>query len=489
MMNWKRFLAVSMTVFAMGCGGGGGGDDGGGGGNPVDPVDPGDPGDPGDGGGGTPTGEANFETSHLAQINAEQTRMGAGSGAGGVISYLNSGVRVSHDEFDGQRLAGAFDATGNNPGNSSEPTTDIAGPGTYNAGLSVGANVGVAPMADFIVTRFFRDEIPDRGQSQEDQAEALDFLLGRGDTDVLLVTHDLDANTLEPAQSRMSMGAIEQDWLIVMTTGNIPVDDPNRGSRTIALQADVEFDWGGNMIAVSATDGSGNLRADAPNATSGLDDDGPTPLVIDRFIVAPGTDECGSFSASANDPSFVCDDAPDTESDNLDEAYANGSGTTAATSLVAGAAVALRAAYPSLAGNQVVDLLLDSADDLGDPGFDSTFGHGRLNVGAAFDLAQTRFGDPGTSAAARVATAPAPAARQARTSDDPEPAPAEPKIPANAYQVESNLWMVPAGVNDTGCREFVAMSDGGGVNSLIHYQTRRGEFVMTDNGCMPIKGQ
>ena len=41
-------------------------------------------------------------------------------------------------------------------------------------------------------------------------------------------------------------------------------------------------------------------------------------------------------------------------------------------------------AFPNLTGKQIVNILFQTADDLGDPGVDSIYGHGRLNIQRAF---------------------------------------------------------------------------------------------------------
>jgi hypothetical protein len=44
----------------------------------------------------------------------------------------------------------------------------------------------------------------------------------------------------------------------------------------------------------------------------------------------------------------------------------------------------LAQAFPNLTGKQIVQILLNSADDLGAPGVDTVFGHGALNIARAF---------------------------------------------------------------------------------------------------------
>lgn len=60
------------------------------------------------------------------------------------------------------------------------------------------------------------------------------------------------------------------------------------------------------------------------------------------------------------------------------------SGTSFSAPQIAGAAALLRQAFPNLTAVQVVDLLLRTALDAGDPGTDAIFGRGVLNITAAF---------------------------------------------------------------------------------------------------------
>jgi hypothetical protein len=60
------------------------------------------------------------------------------------------------------------------------------------------------------------------------------------------------------------------------------------------------------------------------------------------------------------------------------------SGTSFATPVISGAVALLADAFPNLKGSQIIDILFDTADDLGSVGDDSTFGQGRLNIARAF---------------------------------------------------------------------------------------------------------
>jgi hypothetical protein len=59
-------------------------------------------------------------------------------------------------------------------------------------------------------------------------------------------------------------------------------------------------------------------------------------------------------------------------------------GTSFSAPTISGAVALLAQAFPNLTGNQIVELLFNSADDLGVAGDDAIYGHGRLNVGRAF---------------------------------------------------------------------------------------------------------
>ena len=59
-------------------------------------------------------------------------------------------------------------------------------------------------------------------------------------------------------------------------------------------------------------------------------------------------------------------------------------GTSEAAPIISGAAVLLAQAFPDLTPTQIVDILLRTADDLGDIGTDAIYGRGALNITRAF---------------------------------------------------------------------------------------------------------
>ena len=67
--------------------------------------------------------------------------------------------------------------------------------------------------------------------------------------------------------------------------------------------------------------------------------------------------------------------------------YGSKSGTSFSAPVTAGAVALVLSANPGLTAADVTKILRDSADDLGNPGFDTTFGAGRLNAKKAVALA------------------------------------------------------------------------------------------------------
>ena len=60
------------------------------------------------------------------------------------------------------------------------------------------------------------------------------------------------------------------------------------------------------------------------------------------------------------------------------------SGTSFSAPTITGAVALIAQAFPNLTGAQIVSLLLSTGDDLGAPGVDTIYGHGRLNIARAF---------------------------------------------------------------------------------------------------------
>jgi subtilisin family serine protease len=96
--------------------------------------------------------------------------------------------------------------------------------------------------------------------------------------------------------------------------------------------------------------------------------------------------------------------------------YGYVNGTSFAAPIAAGVAALALAVNPHLSNQEVLSALKQSADAIGNPGFDPQFGWGRVNSGKAVALV--------SPAPPPVAAPPAPAPV---ASPDPAPAPSEPR--------------------------------------------------------------
>ncbi len=66
--------------------------------------------------------------------------------------------------------------------------------------------------------------------------------------------------------------------------------------------------------------------------------------------------------------------------------YGYNSGTSMATPHVSGVAALIFAAQGDISAEEVRDILINSAEDLGDPGYDEIFGYGLVDVNSAFEI-------------------------------------------------------------------------------------------------------
>src|SRR5262249_38704461 len=74
-------------------------------------------------------------------------------------------------------------------------------------------------------------------------------------------------------------------------------------------------------------------------------------------------------------------------------AYGAGSGTSFSAPIVAGVAALVISVNPALTPAQVTSVLEQSADDLGSPGWDPSYGWGRVNAARAVSMAGGSMAD------------------------------------------------------------------------------------------------
>lgn len=111
------------------------------------------------------------------------------------------------------------------------------------------------------------------------------------------------------------------------------------------------------------------------------------PARLVNVVAVSATDQADMFASFSNygDQVDICAPGKDIWSTWTGGSYRYNFGTSMATPHVSGAATLLMSYRPGLSNDEVVDVLLAAADDLGTPGWDNRFGRGRLNVFNALD--------------------------------------------------------------------------------------------------------
>jgi hypothetical protein len=294
-------------------------------------------------------------------------------GRGVTVGVLDTGVDVTHPELAARFRGGTnswFDPYGEHP-----VPMDITGHGTQVTGVIVaGAGIGMAPGARFIAARAFNDAVMSTPSGIH---AAFQWLL---DPDGNPATDDA------PDVVNLSWGA-PAGLQRLCTTEFQPDLQALRAAHILPVAA------AGNDGAIAGADNTpANLpEAFAVGATS-------TPTTIAPFSSA-GPSSCGGGQF----PALV---APGTGilSTGLGGLDATGlAGTSFSAPHVAGALALLLQVAPQLTAAEQVNLLTQSAADLGAPGPDSTFGAGFLDLVAAARLLHSPlldFDPPALSAAA-----------------------------------------------------------------------------------------
>jgi len=114
---------------------------------------------------------------------------------------------------------------------------------------------------------------------------------------------------------------------------------------------------------------------------------GPNPVEYPGVVGAAGVDRNGGHASISVVSRYAALAAPavdivstDTSDVPTRTGYNKGSGTSAATAIIAGAAALVRARFPKLSAAEVIHRLTATADDKGPPGRDDQYGYGLINL-------------------------------------------------------------------------------------------------------------
>jgi len=247
-----------------------------------------------------------------------------------IVAILDSGINAAHPDFTGRILPGYNFVAGN-----TDPSDDF-GHGTAVAGTIFAAgnnSVGVAGVA-FGSSMLPVKVVNSSGfASYSDIANGIYFAVEHG---ARIINISIAGDTTSPT-----------------------------------LQTAVDFAWSNNVVIVAA---AGNNANDTPQY----------PAACDHVVAVAATTSTDSLAAFSNFGSYLTLSAPGddiwTTQRDLSNPYGPWRGTSFSSPIVAGVAALALSANPSLSSTQLVSLLVNNTDDLGPPGYDFSFGQGRVNA-------------------------------------------------------------------------------------------------------------
>lgn len=275
------------------------------------------------------------------RIHAEQAWDITTGSADVIVAVVDSGVSFDHPEFSGRLLPG-WDFVNND----ADPSDD-SGHGTHVAGIIAAAmnngqgSAGLAPGVQILPVKVLNNY--DFG-SYADIASGIVYAADQGARIINLSSGGSSPSILlEDAV----LYASSRNALVITAAGNTGLEQPSYPAAYDAALA---------VAATTAADTRWELSSTGP--------------FID--LAAPGDAIWSTYWQAANS-----------------QTYAFASGTSTAAPHVAGLAALIVSLRPDMDATTVRTLIEQTALDLGAPGWDSNFGHGRIEAGAALIAAQS----------------------------------------------------------------------------------------------------
>lgn len=312
----------------------------------------------------TPDPPVNFDTtefqnqSALSQINALPAYDAGAQGQDTIVAIIDTGIDLNNPEFE-DRI---------HPASADLVVAGITFGGDARAPSLQDEDDHGTPIASIIGAE--RDDVAIHGVAPETE-----LLIFRADDDGPEEEIILGSALLEGV---IRAGAIGADALNLSLGSNEPTArDDFQGLLVRTKNSDI-------VTAIAAGNGGGS-QPDL-SALSALDVPGAPATIVVGAVNS--NNMLAGFSNAAGDAAEVFLVAPGNGISTVRVDTPTGStdlfsGTSASTPHVTGAVALVRSIWPALTAEETVEILLDSATDLGAPGTDPIFGRGLLNVGAA----------------------------------------------------------------------------------------------------------
>ncbi|WP_458779201.1 S8 family serine peptidase [Arthrobacter sp. D3-16] len=282
-------------------------------------------------------------------------------GAGVKVAVIDSGVDARHPDLKGA-VAGGYDASGSGQpdgqkgvgsktehgtlvatmlaGRGHQPADATLSPSPGPAALPPDGIVGVAPEAQVLAVSTWLGSTNPSGKSDQDQIpEAVRWAVDNG---AKVINISLGSTTPQWPQSwdAAFLYAEQKDVVIVAAAGNRV-----GGNMQVGAPATIP-----GVLTVAGLDRKGAASVDASSQG------------ISIGVAAPAENLLGGVPGGG---------------------YAEWAGTSGATPIVAGVAALIRSKWPAMSAKQVINRIVSTAKDAGDPGKDPLYGYGVLDAEAA----------------------------------------------------------------------------------------------------------
>lgn len=276
------------------------------------------------------------------------------TGKGVTVAVIDTGVDASHQDLKNNILAGAdVSGTGNSKGHKGlgvEPehgtlvASMIAGHGHSATGVRPNAGepgkpagvIGIAPEAKIYPISLELGTVSAQTKSIDEQIPAAVRKAVDAGVDIINLSVGSDSTSWPGSWDSAFTYAEEKDVLIVVSAGN-------RGAGITQVGAPATIP---GVLTVGGIDSSGKVSLDS--STEG----------ISIAVTAPSENLVGAYPGNK---------------------YAVWDGTSAAAPMVSGLAALIKEKYPELTSSQIIQRIIESAQDAGEPGRDNLYGFGIID--------------------------------------------------------------------------------------------------------------
>lgn len=290
-------------------------------------------------------------------------------GSGVRVAVLDSGIYDAHEDLENSNVVPTrnfYTPDDRVPNVDVNDVSDVQGHGTFVSGIldaetGNGKHIaGIAPGAQVFMLKCFAKWIdPNTGRDRvtakiSDLNVAIQAAVDEFKCQVINMSFGIYEEDIDPATEGELLPtlkiavdyAVEKGVILVAAMGNDYSDPGKQGWHSYPACFD-------NVVGVGATNYSDMMYSGSQQNEN-------------VWVVAPGQQMTSLWRGS---PTSI---------------YTYGQGTSYATPCVAGIAALVKSVDPSVDADQFMALLKETANDMGDPGWDKAYGYGMVNIPSLF---------------------------------------------------------------------------------------------------------